>query len=362
MLKRIITSALLALACLIPLKASAVIQQPWQGEKAVGILEAWNGESTVPDSVVLVVPDSSGGAYLLLCRNNPMQGVDPLGLWLEDLVLGVPSLALGGVSLWQNIREGNIAGSFVDVVGIVADTAAIALPGVPGGVGYSIKAARAVRTLNRADTALNVVLATANAYEASQEDDQLGVAVNSGQAALQMGSSALGLRKARRLTEALSDNAGDATKVVGKLDGVSGRFSKVADASNIRSHGSQRQLDVFLDQPRFKNVPGKPVYDPDLTDFGMTEGMKISVGSKSFYSTDELVDTIFHEKLHTKITRRITEGNAPLEYLRARAYGRAFEEEYVGHVMYRYWRRSGGSYANAARQRWLRTLKNLPEN
>jgi len=85
--------AFAALSCLLASTASAVVQQPWQGEKAVGILEAWNGGSAVPDSVVLVVQDSSGGAYLLLCRNNPMQGVDPLGLCER---CGDPTVSAGG--------------------------------------------------------------------------------------------------------------------------------------------------------------------------------------------------------------------------------------------------------------------------
>jgi len=76
-------------------------------------------------------------------KNNPYRYTDPDGRFAEDLVIGVPSLIAGGYSLYSNIRDGKLGSAALDVAGIVADGAAIALPGVPGGAGLSIKAGRA---------------------------------------------------------------------------------------------------------------------------------------------------------------------------------------------------------------------------
>ena len=75
-------------------------------------------------------------------NNNPYRYVDPNGKWAEDIVLGVPSITLGMVSIWDNIRDGNFGNAAVDALGIVADGLAVALPGIPGGAGLGIKAAR----------------------------------------------------------------------------------------------------------------------------------------------------------------------------------------------------------------------------
>lgn len=75
-------------------------------------------------------------------NNNPYRYVDPNGKWAEDIVLGVPSLVVGGHSLWGNVKSGNWGSAAVDVVGMAADVAAIAAPGIPGGVGLGIKAGR----------------------------------------------------------------------------------------------------------------------------------------------------------------------------------------------------------------------------
>lgn len=75
-------------------------------------------------------------------QNNPYRYSDPNGEWVEDAVLGIPSLILGTVSLADNYENGRWLAATVDVVGIVADGAAIALPGVPGGAGLTIAGSR----------------------------------------------------------------------------------------------------------------------------------------------------------------------------------------------------------------------------
>jgi RHS repeat-associated protein len=74
-------------------------------------------------------------------NNNPYRFKDPDGRWAEDLVLGLPSLAMGSASLVGNLRQGKFGAAAIDAIGMVADTAAIALPGVPGGAGLAIAGA-----------------------------------------------------------------------------------------------------------------------------------------------------------------------------------------------------------------------------
>ncbi len=76
-------------------------------------------------------------------NNNSYRFTDPDGRWVEDLVIGVPSMVVGAVSLVENVAAGNIAGAAIDAAGIIADVAAIATPGVPGGAGLAINAGRA---------------------------------------------------------------------------------------------------------------------------------------------------------------------------------------------------------------------------
>jgi hypothetical protein len=77
--------------------------------------------------------------------DNPYRYYDPDGRWAEDLFLGVPSVALGAKSLYDNVRGGSYGAAVVDGLGIGADVAAIFAPGVPGGVGLGIQASRAAR-------------------------------------------------------------------------------------------------------------------------------------------------------------------------------------------------------------------------
>lgn len=76
-------------------------------------------------------------------NNNPYRFTDPDGRWVEDTVIGVPSIILGSKSLYENVKAGNVGSAIIDGIGIVADAAAIAAPGVPGGAGLAIKAGRA---------------------------------------------------------------------------------------------------------------------------------------------------------------------------------------------------------------------------
>ncbi len=75
-------------------------------------------------------------------NNNPVRYVDPNGQWAEDALLALPGMVVGSYSLVDNIKQGNWTGATVDLGGLIADGVALALPGVPGGAGLAIKAAR----------------------------------------------------------------------------------------------------------------------------------------------------------------------------------------------------------------------------
>ena len=100
---------------------------------------------------------------------NPWTKFDPKGLWFEDIFIALPSIAIGAKSLYNNIKAGNVGGAILDSVGIVADVGAAALPGIPGGAGLAIKAARTTvavaQKVDRAATLVQGVEATATAIE-----------------------------------------------------------------------------------------------------------------------------------------------------------------------------------------------------
>ena len=74
-------------------------------------------------------------------NNNPYKYLDPDGRVVET-VWDAASLAFGIHSASQNYTQGKWGALVVDVLGIVADTAATAIPIVPGGAGFAIGAIR----------------------------------------------------------------------------------------------------------------------------------------------------------------------------------------------------------------------------
>lgn len=77
------------------------------------------------------------------CGNSPGICVDRSGLILETL-WDAANIALDLASLGRNLYHGDLKGAAVDAGGLVVDVAATLIPGVPGGAGAGIKAARAV--------------------------------------------------------------------------------------------------------------------------------------------------------------------------------------------------------------------------
>ena len=74
-------------------------------------------------------------------RNNPLRYVDPDGRAIET-PWDVLNVGIGVASFATNVAAGNIGGAALDAVGLVYDVAATAVPGLPGGAGTAIKAAR----------------------------------------------------------------------------------------------------------------------------------------------------------------------------------------------------------------------------
>ena len=74
---------------------------------------------------------------------------------------------MGVYSLVDNVKQGNVKDAVIDTIGVVADAAAIALPGVPGGAGYAVKATRAVEVLQKVDKAAQVFSTVESAVSSS---------------------------------------------------------------------------------------------------------------------------------------------------------------------------------------------------
>ncbi len=76
-------------------------------------------------------------------NNNPYAYVDPDGRVAETAWDAI-NIGLGAASFVQNIGAGNYWSAALDAVGVVVDSAAAAIPFVPGGAGTLIKTSRVV--------------------------------------------------------------------------------------------------------------------------------------------------------------------------------------------------------------------------
>ncbi len=75
------------------------------------------------------------------CAGDPVNLVDPDGE-VVDVVWDVCNIITGAHSFAKNISAGNYKTAIIDAGGILLDTAAAVIPGIPGGAGAAIKAAR----------------------------------------------------------------------------------------------------------------------------------------------------------------------------------------------------------------------------
>jgi RHS repeat-associated protein len=74
--------------------------------------------------------------------NNPFSYRDPNGEWVET-AWDVFNVSIGVASFADNYSQGNYLSATLDAVGLVFDTAAVIVPGLPAGAGNIIRASRA---------------------------------------------------------------------------------------------------------------------------------------------------------------------------------------------------------------------------
>ncbi|MBL8193112.1 MAG: hypothetical protein JNM06_04770, partial [Blastocatellia bacterium] len=156
----------------------------------------------------------------------------------------------------------------VDAVGIAIDSAATAVPIIPGGAGTIIKGIRGV------DKALNVV----------QSGNKIDNAIDATNVA----------RKADKVKDANS-----ATKTV-EFSGGTNKY--VDDLSKVTGKGAKsrnKAVDSVLKED-FKdlNVTHKPQYSPYASTGVAKKDVGTHIGKKSFNSRNDLRNTIVHEELH----------------------------------------------------------------
>jgi hypothetical protein len=179
----------------------------------------------LPASSYDLAPDVRDGPNLYAyVQQNPWSKFDADGLWAEDLALGIPSLGVGIASLASNIKKGHVGEAIWDGVGIVADAAAVLLPGVPGGVGLGTKAARLAaaqnkveNTIDTAETVAEVGAAVATGDATALVDVAIDKAMDRamGGGRKARGGNAPG-PKGQKQTNAVADAAVNAVKTGGK--------------------------------------------------------------------------------------------------------------------------------------------------
>ena len=182
-------------------------------------------------------------------HNNPTKHTDPSGNAVES-VWDVASLIVGVGSLAYNLSEGNYGEAAIDALGVVADAAALALPGVPGGAGIGIKAYRAAKTtvkvLQTTDRAVNVGQGIVSTYQNIEAGNTGWAAVSGALTALGVG----GLKSVGRgLSEAtnLSDEAADFQKALNKPQDIFNAKNNPQALQELTQDAAKAQKKNLLD-------------------------------------------------------------------------------------------------------------------
>jgi hypothetical protein len=162
--------------------------------------------------------------------NNPNKFIDPSGNVLES-VWDAISLGIGAVSFYHNAKEGNLGAAALDFVGIVADTAALVVPFIPGGAGAAIRSARAVglvvESVQKIDTAVNVAQGSVQVVEAVERGE-------GGWAALYGGMTALGVRGVFRTGGSNPLASRSSTRPTSRAIGTNGERDVIPKASPVQ--------------------------------------------------------------------------------------------------------------------------------
>ncbi|MCL4821966.1 MAG: hypothetical protein KJ067_22800, partial [Vicinamibacteria bacterium] len=180
-------------------------------------------------------------------HNRPTYYVDPTGNAVET-VWDVFSLGLGLKSLGDSLSEGRIADAALDTLGIVADTAAVVVPGLPGGAGAAIRSARGgkklVDTLQAVDAAANATQAAGAAVEAIHEGKTGRAALNAAMAAVGAGSAS---RSTRQVAEEAADVGADVNRVARRSE-VPPLTTRQAEAGEIQLPSTVLARRAYLDE------------------------------------------------------------------------------------------------------------------
>jgi hypothetical protein len=111
-----------------------------------------SADSVTPDNV----GEFNGFQYV---ASNPLSYRDPTGHWVETLWDGA-NVLMGVKDTYAAVKEGRWLDAAVSGGGVILDTAAVVLPGIPGGAGTVIRTGRA------ADKALDAASAVRHGDEA----------------------------------------------------------------------------------------------------------------------------------------------------------------------------------------------------
>ena len=129
--------------------------------------------------------------------NNPVKYKDPDGKVIET-AWDVVSLLTGVASLVADVKAGNVKGAVIDSLGIVADTAAVVLPCIPGGAGVAINAARIT------GAAANIAGGALSVQDGLENSDYLEAGIGAVQAASGVGQISKAVSAGTKLSNAAS--------------------------------------------------------------------------------------------------------------------------------------------------------------
>jgi RHS repeat-associated protein len=229
------------------------------------------GRFITADSIVSDVYDPQDLNRYAYCRNNPMKYVDPDG-HAADTVWDLINIGMGIASFAYNVKTGNVSGAIVDALGIVGDSAAAAIPFIPGGFGTGIKAYRA------ADTAADALKAARTGSAAVEQTAKAGSKVAVGGAAV--AERAVTLSPAQqnninRFTNKVPANAKDNIQTHGlPNEGVA-----VQATSPGKVTGSKAVYEKQIDATGKTTQYTKTTYDPE----GNIVHIKDKIGGGIYY-------------------------------------------------------------------------------
>lgn len=203
---------------------------------------------------------------------------DPSGQIVETL-WDVANVVIGVASAAKNVAVGNYAGAAVDAAGVVADAAAVIVPGVPGGAGTAIKAVRAadkaadaVKAAKAADRAADAAKAAKNAEKAAEAAKAAEKAADAPKAlAGSKGAPTAGKpfpaakRKARRDAEPPCQYCGQkTTKQSGKPNSYEGDHGYPKSKGENATDKNLKDSCRTCNREKSDKVPDGPIEDLDL--------------------------------------------------------------------------------------------------